>query len=522
MYLKDAMGKIARKPRQVLNTAGGWAYPVDNWVRLDRFLVLGSEGGSYYATERRLTLENASAVQLCIAEDGVRVVSRAVEISEAGRAPKNDPAIFVLAMCAGQGDAATRACALAALPRVCRTGTHLFHFAEFVESFRGWGRGLRDAIGKWYRGQSVADLAYQAIKYQQRDGWGHRDLLRLAHVKPVDETMEALFRWIVKGEVPPESAPAEALGRVWAMDRAKSIDDEADALRLIADYELPREALPTEWLIRPAVWEALLQRMPYTAMLRNLATMTRVGLLTEGSEVALLVAERLVDAERLRKARVHPIAVLAALRTYASGQGARGKGKWSPVAHVVDALDAAFYAAFGNVVPTGKRWMLSLDVSGSMACGEVAGVPGLTPRAASAAMALVTAAVEPCHEFISFQDRIVPLNIGPQVHLDALMKATTGLPFGRTDCAQPMLWALAKERPVDVFVVLTDSETWCGSVSPVDALRNYRETTGIAARLIIVGMVSNGFSIADPEDGGMLDVVGFDTATPQLMADFAV
>ena len=34
-------------------------------------------------------------------------------------------------------------------------------------------------------------------------------------------------------------------------------------------------------------------------------------------------------------------------------------------------------------------------------------------------------------------------------------------------------------------------------------------------------MVSNGFSIADPQDGGMLDVVGFDTSTPSIIADFA-
>lgn len=34
-------------------------------------------------------------------------------------------------------------------------------------------------------------------------------------------------------------------------------------------------------------------------------------------------------------------------------------------------------------------------------------------------------------------------------------------------------------------------------------------------------MVSNGFSIADPNDAGMLDVVGFDTATPEVMAGFA-
>jgi 60 kDa SS-A/Ro ribonucleoprotein len=73
-----------------------------------------------------------------------------------------------------------------------------------------------------------------------------------------------------------------------------------------------------------------------------------------------------------------------------------------------------------------------------------------------------------------------------------------------------------------VFVVYTDSETWAGAIHPAQALRRYREQMGIAAKLIVVGMTSNGFSIADPEDAGMLDVVGFDTAVPQVMADFAV
>jgi 60 kDa SS-A/Ro ribonucleoprotein len=35
-------------------------------------------------------------------------------------------------------------------------------------------------------------------------------------------------------------------------------------------------------------------------------------------------------------------------------------------------------------------------------------------------------------------------------------------------------------------------------------------------------MASNGFTIADPADAGMLDVVGFDPAVPQVISDFAV
>jgi 60 kDa SS-A/Ro ribonucleoprotein len=95
------------------------------------------------------------------------------------------------------------------------------------------------------------------------------------------------------------------------------------------------------------------------------------------------------------------------------------------------------------------------------------------------------------------------------------------MPFGGTDCAQPMRWALERRLAVDTFVVYTDAETWAGGIHPAQALREYRQRMGIAAKLVVVGMVSNGFSIADPNDAGMLDVVGFDTATPSVIGDFA-
>jgi len=47
------------------------------------------------------------------------------------------------------------------------------------------------------------------------------------------------------------------------------------------------------------------------------------------------------------------------------------------------------------------------------------------------------------------------------------------------------------------------------------------EACGIDAKLVVVGMVANEFSIADPNDAGMMDVVGFDTTAPQLISDFA-
>lgn len=505
-------------PGTVANSAGGFTYQVDDWARLDRFLVLGTEGGTYYITERALTLDGATVVERCLGADGARVVRTIVTVSTAGRAPKNEPAIFALAMAAKLGDEATRKAAYLALPAVCRTGTHLMHFAEYAQAFGGWGRGMRRAVASWFNQRPARDLAFQAVKYQARDGWSTRDLLRLAHPRAASPAHDRVFHWMVKGELASgDSDPALALIEAFeAAKRATSVDE---IVGLIASAGLPREAVPTRWLTEPAVWEALLPRMPMTALVRNLATMTRVGLLAQGGDATRSVATRLGDEAALHGARIHPVAVLSALVTYRGGKGIRGDATWTPVAAIVDALDAAFYRSFRAVVPSGRRTLLALDVSGSMSLGAIAGVPGLTPRTGSAAMALVTAATERDHGFVAFTGELSELAISPRQRIDDVVAQVSNLPFGATDCAQPMLWAEKHRRPVDAFVVYTDSETWSGSIHPVQALRRYREATGIPAKLIVVGMTSTGFTIADPDDAGMLDVVGFDTATPHVIAD---
>jgi 60 kDa SS-A/Ro ribonucleoprotein len=535
------------------NNAGGVSFVVSPWDALDRFLILGTEGGTYYASERKLTKDSAQNALRLIAQDGVRVVNRVVEISDAGRAPKNDPALFVLAMASAADDINTRRAALAALPKVARIGTHLFHYAAFVEQFRGWGRALRNAVGNWYLDQPLDRLANQVIKYQQRDGWSNRDLLRLAHPTTQDPQRDAVFRWAVGGmegvastehkrglsgnvKVTTRAQVGSILHpQILAFEAAKT-GTAQEVIQLIRDHNLPREAIRTDLLTDPAVWEALLERMPMTAMIRNLATMTRSGLLTPMSAAERKVRDALADTDSLRKARVHPIQVLSALLTYKSGKSARGSSTWTPVRGVVDALDAAFYTSFGNVTPTGRNTLLALDVSGSMTGGEIAGVPGLSPRVASAAMALITANVEPSYEIIGFTSggftasgnasrwgggsSVKVLDISPRQRLDSVCNYMNGLGFSGTDCSLPILYAKAQKLPVENFAVYTDNETYAGSIHPSQALADYRKSTGLRAKLAVVGMTATDFTIADPKDAGMMDVVGFDTAAPQIMSDF--
>ncbi|MCW4050519.1 MAG: TROVE domain-containing protein [Candidatus Bathyarchaeota archaeon] len=501
---------------QVKNSAGGFAWEVTDWTKLERFLTLGTDGGTYYVGEHKLTVEAAEAVARCLKEDGPRTVRTIVGISVEGRAPKNDPALFALAMASSVDDPATRKLALAAIPKVARIGTHLFHYLNYVEGFRGWGRGLREAIADWYNKMPIDKLEYQAIKYRARDGWSHRDALRLSHpVAPTDEH-QALYHWITQGKIEGE-VWRNALKQVTAFEKAQKAD-EKEIVKLIEEFSLPREAIPTEHLKSAKIWNALFDvGMPMTAMVRNLGNMTRLGVLKPLGKRSKVVAERLADIEQIKKARVHPLSFLVALKTYASGEGLHGSNTWEPVGEIVDALDGAFYLAFQAVEPTNKRIVLALDVSGSMGFSVIAGMP-ITPREGATAMALVTKATEKVCTVMAFSGHFVPFPITERERLDDVVRKTERLPFDRTDCALPMLWATKKGIEADAFVIYTDNETWAGDIHPAQALQQYRNQTGIPAKLIVVGMVSNGFSIADPNDGGMLDVVGFDTATPNIIS----
>ena len=543
------------------NSAGGVTFTVDKWSRLQRFLILGSDGGTYYISEKKLTQENATVVLDCLAEDGKRVVDLISVISDEGRAPKNTPALFALALACKLGNEETKALAYKALPKVARTGTHLFEWTEAIKAFGGHSHGWQRAVKRWYIDRRPGDMALQIVKYQSRNGWSHRDVLRLAKPSGFEKESEVgrIFGWAVGKWAPGEVALGDATDLIWAFEKAKAIGLSGDGkvtkdgtkaiVNLITDFRLPREAIPTHYLNEVDVWAALLDNggygMPMTAMIRNLPKMTAIGLLQQTGDATKRVVDALGNEDALRKARVHPLSVLVAMRTYASGHGVLGSLSWTAVRKIVDGLDGAFYKSFKAIEPTNKRWMLALDVSGSMSAG-IAGMPGINCREVSAAMAMVTAASESESHIIGFTSAgtghfhtggknqwsgtayggsshgVSEIDISPRRRLDDNVKAISGLPFGGTDCSLPMIYARERGIKTDVFVVYTDSETWAGNIAPRQALAEYRNKMGIDAKLIVVGMAANGFTIADPKDKGMLDVVGMDTSVPAIMSQFAL
>jgi 60 kDa SS-A/Ro ribonucleoprotein len=519
---------------QVENSTGGFTWQVNDWDKLTRFLILGAEGGTYYIGERELVKEGHDAVTRCIKANGVKTVQEIVDVSVKGRAYKNDPAIFALALCAANGDQNTRMEAYAALPKVCRTGTHLYHFMQYSSALRGGtGSGFKRAVARWFTNMDTHKLALQVIKYQQRDGWSARDVLRVAHPRTDDKEKQAIFRWIVGGK---EKLAAHTVTRkvkdethtsnrksvakhlpalIEAFEQAKKAD-EKELIALITEHNLPREAVPTEKLNSVAVWEALLQKMPLTAIIRNLGKMTAIGLLKPMATATKLVESRLADAEHLRKSRVHPMQVLIASKIYGNGHGDKGSLSWTPVPSITEVLDHTFYRTFPNVIPCGKPLLIALDVSGSMTSSMSGPISACE---AVAALSLVHASVEKDYHIFGFANTFRELGIRKGQTLREAMKRAQDHNFGSTNIGLAIEYAIENKLEIGGFIIMSDNEVNEGSHSAL-RLREYRKRFVQDARLVVVGTCSNSFTVNDPNDKFGLDVVGFDASAPPLIADF--
>ena len=559
------------------NYAEGYAFKADKWQQFRRFLILGTCGGTYYVDEAEFTRDALRPVLDCIREDGMRAVKLVARVSDDGLAVKNDTCIFALALCAAAEDIATRTAALRSLGAVARIPTHLFKFLEECRYTRGdgeklgTGHALKRAVQRWYNDSPVARLAMHVVKYWNREGWKHADVLNMFRPNPEKGRLSVadvedgtdygeqirrrkrLYRWIVGrnkgGLVRGKPAPAPDLPVVEGYLAAQAATRPPEWADLVRRYELTREMLPTEALRSREVWEALLERMPMTAMVRNLGNMSRVGLLVPGSQASRDVIAKLGNAEVIRRSRLHPMAFLFAMKTYASGHGHRGAGLWAPVSGVVDALDKAFHDSFPNVQPSGKRVLIGLDISGSMDTTFLGGGKLISCRTAAAALALVAAATDPSvmiggftaieawrtggvfavNNFFRSQlaDPDVTnikgfswLDISGRRRLDDVIEYTKGLPLGPTDVSLPIRFAIQEGLEFDAFHIYTDNQTWAGPEHPTQSLRRYRDRTGIDARLCVVSLTSGGASIADPDDPMQMDVVGMDPGTPEVLRAF--
>jgi 60 kDa SS-A/Ro ribonucleoprotein len=409
---------------------------------------------------------------------------------------------------------------------IVRTASMLYEFMEYTKSLRGFGKLIHTTIDGWFGTKEVKNLEYQFLKYQNRYNWTGRDVLRKIKIIPRDNNESSLFSWIAgKGMFKPEEE-GTTLKLIPVYENLKTGMNEVDVIKAILDYNLTHEMIPANIERTTKIWEALYQKMPITATLRNLANLTNKDVFTT-ENIGLL--EDRFSKENLRKGRVHPISVAVAYKIYTSaGNAGRTSLSWKPIPRIEDILERAVNDAFEVLEPTGKTFYHAVDVSGSMSM-KILDKVWMSPMEISAIMALATLKTEKNYftsafskDAIDFPDLRKSLAFGDIIkgnHLHHIPREYVG---SGTDLGSAITYATNNKIKADALVFWTDGQTWMGQ-HPSILLKEYREKMNPDAKAIFVTMLAYGdhISLTDPRDGKSYDICGFNTETPKLITMIA-
>jgi 60 kDa SS-A/Ro ribonucleoprotein len=519
--ITSVQSKIAGRDKDMAsNNGGGVTFTLGKWEVLSRFLNLGAESGTFYLSASKHQYNNYDNIIECINEDGIRVVDTLSEVSDKGLAHKNDHAIFALALCFSYGDDETKSAASLSLDKVCRTGTHILMFVQFIKELRGFGKVVRNAINNWYLSKSNKDFAFQVSKYQNRDGWSHRDVFCLTHPNFGNGDKNNIARWSMnlsnRVDLSSDDSGVQLLA---AIDRVKTLSSKTEIMFLINEYNLQREHLPTELLNDPTIQEFLLPNLGSTALIRNLGNMSKSGLIKPLSKESKFVISKLENTNFLKKGRVHPLSLYIAKKTYERGTGFKGSGSWNPDSNVVDALESAFYNSFDLVEPTRKNYFFGIDISGSMT-SSISSSPIVSCHEVATIIALTMAKVEPYTFVGGFSHSFVDLKISKKDNLQSALEKTNNSSFGGTNPGAAIEYAIKHKIDTDVFVFITDNEVNSGS-HPSQYLKQYRKVMNKPnCKMIVIGLTATKFTIADPKDPLMLDIAGFSPDITSIISNF--
>lgn len=505
-----------RKAEMVQGRSGGWMFKADQWSMLRRCLLIGTADSTYYAGKYELTDAFVQTLNAAIAIDPERVATEICYASD-GRAINNSAPLFALVLLSMGEGAKAKTAFREAFPQVVRTASHFYEWLNYTKSMRGFGKIVRDVGRAWLAREDVKGLAYQLLKYQQRQGFTNRDVLRLFHLKPPTRDHDRLFEWVTRGwDKLPDEAPSEALTQIWWYEWLKRHPSQTH--RAIAEGRLTHEMAAPVGKMDKQAWQLLFNTMPIGALLRNLGSLTQLDVLrADEPENLQRVQSVLTNPKYLRKGRIHPIDVLKALKTYQSG-GAVGRSKktWKPVPRITDILEQALELSFEVVKPTGKVFLHAVDVSGSMSWNTVSSM-GLTCCEIATAMALVTAKAEKNYVIRGFATEFRDLKISRRDTFRSALEKASNQNFGGTDASVAYDWMLQHRFKADVICFWTDSESWAGRRHPSQALAEYRRRVNPNAKAVYVTLTPYNITLVDPDDPLSWDLGGFDPGIPRLI-----
>ncbi len=429
---KSLVGKLV-PATDARNEEGARAYALTPKQALAQYAATGCLTQTFYAGARE---QLAVVLELCEKVEAEFIAKTAVYARERGLM-KDMPALLLAALAVKDVKLLARV-----FPRVVDNGKMLRNFVQILRSGVVGRKSLGSAPKRLVREWLEARDASAVFRASVGQSPSFADILKMVHPRPRDAEREALYGYMLGRDFKPESLPAvvRQFEEFKAGDRATMPD-------------VPFQML-TALELGTAEWTAIAQRAPWQMTRMNLNTFVRHRVF-EQPGLAELVAHRLADPEKVKKARVFPYQLLVA---YASaGEGVPGV--------VRDALQDAMEAAISNVPRIKGKVYVFPDVSGSMQSPVTGYRKGSTTAVRCVDVAaLVAAAVvrrNPRAEVLPFEHDVVRgLHLNPRDSVMTNAQKLAAVGGGGTSCSAPLRLLNARKAEGDLVLYVSDNESW--------------------------------------------------------------
>lgn len=362
-----------------------------------------------------------------------------------------------------------------AFPLVIRTPGDLQDFMAIVKSKslrKGFGRAVKTAVGEWLNNLSE----YHAIKYgSQGSDFSLRDILRLAHPCPTDETHGALFNYLCNGLTEKNGAAvARLLPQIVCVELLKEEKELKAQKALIVKGRLPYEVVVGSIKPNKQLWSELMKQMPYFALLRHLNTLHKAGVF-ESAENVDYVVKKLTDEKNIRGSKVFPFRFYSAYTMLDQTMPRK----------ISEAVVSALEISFQNTPVLPGRTAVGCDVSGSMSWGTVSEKSKIKFIDIAALFSAALLKTTEDAVILPFDTSVKNLRLSAR---DSVMTTATTLASvggGGTDVGSPIDHLLKNRIVVDTFIGVTDSEDWAGR-GFLPAWRQYKKNVNPNAKAFLL------------------------------------
>ena len=483
-----------------INEAGGTAYKLSPKQALAQYAATGCFNLTFYADageQLDKTLALANEV------DPEFVAKTAVYARENGHM-KDMPALLLAVLSIRDKQLFERV-----FPRVADNGKMLRNFVQIMRSGAVGRKSLgslpKRLVREWFEKRGTEQIFKQAVGQSPSIA----DILKMVHPKPADAEREALFGYFIGREINADKLPEI----VRKFERFKG-GDSADV------PDVPFQML-TALPLGKSEWTAIARNAPWQMTRMNLNTFQRQGVFEDESMVKI-IAERLRDAESIKRARVFPFQLMAAFKAAEANKGIPRE--------ITEALQDAMEIATENVPKIDGKVFVFPDISGSMHSPATGYRKGATSTVTCLDVAALVAAAllrkNPSAEVIPFSDHIVEARLNPRDSVTTNAKILAALPSGGTNCSAPLKELNRRKAKGDVIVYVSDNESWVDTKrtwnSGTETMRQWNEfkSRNGDAKLVCIDIQPYAHTQAQ-ERRDILNVGGFSDQVFTLVSEFA-